>query len=148
MSYQLKPLEVGLMIAILCLDSQNGLMFGGRRQSRDRLLLEDIRQFCEGKALLMNEYSNRLFLQYGFQYQRVLPDFLSQAGPGDICFIEGNNLVTLMDSLEKLVLYCWNRVYPADLYFDPSLLNGWHLLEQKEFPGSSHERLTRKVYER
>lgn len=136
------------MIAILCLDSQNGLMFGGRRQSRDRLLLEDIRQFCEGKTLLMSEYSNRLFLQYGFAGQTVNPQFLSQAGPGDICFIEGNDLLSIVDRLEKLVLYCWNRVYPADLYFDPSLLEGWRLLERKDFPGSSHELLTRKVYER
>lgn len=136
------------MIAILCLDSQNGLMFGGRRQSRDRLLLEDIRQFCEGKTLLMSEYSNRLFLQYGFVKQTVNPHFLSQAGPGDICFIEGNDLLSIVDRLEKLVLYCWNRVYPADLYFDPSLLEGWRLLERKDFPGSSHELLTRKVYER
>lgn len=136
------------MIAILCLDSRNGLMFGGRRQSRDRLLLEDMEQFCEGKTVLMNEYSSRLFLQYGFSNQTVLPDFLAQAGPGDICFIEGNDVLPFWEKIEKLVLYCWNRVYPADLYFDPAVLEGWRLTEKKDFPGSSHEILTRKVYER
>ena len=112
------------MIAILCLDSRNGLMFGGRRQSRDRLLLEDIEDFCEGKTVLMNEYSNRLFLQYNFSNQTVLPDFLAQAGPGDICFIEGNDVLPFWEKVEKIILYCWNRVYPADLYFDLAVLEG------------------------
>ena len=97
---------------------------------------------------LMNEYSNRLFLQYNFSNQTVLPDFLAQAGPGDICFIEGNDVLPFWEKVEKLILYCWNRVYPADLYFDLAVLEGWRLTEKKDFPGSSHEILTRKVYER
>ena len=136
------------MIAILCLDSRNGLMFGGRRQSRDRLLLEDIEDFCEGKTVLMNEYSNRLFLQYNFSNQTVLPYCLAQAGAGDICFIGDNDVPPFWQKVEKVILYGWNRVYPADLYFDLAVLEGWRLTEKKDFPGSSHEILTRKVYER
>ena len=87
-------------------------------------------------------------IQYGFSNQTVLPDFLAQAGPGDICFIEGNDVLPFWEKVEKLILYCWNRIYPADLYFDPAVLEGWRLTEKKDFPGFSHEILTRKVYER
>lgn len=135
------------MVVILCIDNQNGVMFGGRRQSRDRLLIEDIQSLCGEKPLLMNEYSSRLFLQYGFQPQTIAPDFLSLADLGDYCFVEGNNLLPYSDKLEKIILYRWNRVYPADLYFDPALLDGWTLKETKEFPGSSHKIITREVYE-
>lgn len=136
------------MIVILCTDSQNGLMFGGRRQSRDRLLLEDIQLLCGEKPLLMNEYSSRLFLSYGFHPQRIAADFLDLANSGDYCFVEGNSLLPFCSKLEKIILYRWNRVYPADLYLEPGLLEGWTLKETKEFPGSSHNMITREVYER
>ena len=136
------------MIVILCTDSQNGLMFGGRRQSRDRLRLEDIQSLCGEKPLLMNEYSSRLFLSYGIHPQRIAPDFLALANSGDYCFVEGNSLLPFYDKLEKIILYRWNRVYPADLSLEPGLLDGWTLKETKEFPGSSHKIITREVYER
>ena len=136
------------MIAILCIDSQNGLMFNHRRQSRDRRVLEDVQQLCAEKPLMMNAYSSRLFLQQGFQHLTVLPDFLERAAPGDFCFIEGDSLIPFQDKLEQLILYCWNRVYPADVLFDPSLLHGLTLKETTEFSGSSHKIITRKVYKR
>lgn len=134
------------MIAVLCIDDRNGLMFGKRRQSRDRHLLEDVQSLCGEGRLLMNEYSSRLFLQYGFPCPTAMPDFLDQAESGDICFVEGDSLLPFWDRLEKLILYRWNRVYPADLYFDPAILHDWTLSETKEFPGTSHKIITREVY--
>lgn len=136
------------MIAILCIDLRYGLMFGGRRQSRDRLVLEDIQNLCGQKPLRMNEYSGRLFLQYGFPCPNVSEHFLDEAGPGDFCFVEDAPLSDVRDKLEKLILYQWNRTYPADLYFNPELINGWTRTETKEFSGSSHQTITREVYER
>ena len=48
---------------------------------------------------------------------------------------------------ESVVLYKWNRVYPADQYFAMDL-SGWKLVETVEFPGSSHEKITEERYER
>ncbi|MFR4122966.1 MAG: hypothetical protein ACLT0W_12285 [Clostridium sp.] len=46
-----------------------------------------------------------------------------------------------------MILYKWNRVYPADQYFAMDL-SGWKLVETVEFPGSSHEKITEERYER
>lgn len=46
-------------------------------------------------------------------------------------------------------LFRWNRVYPADQYFDRSLLTcGWTLRETEEFPGFSHAKITKEVYKK
>ena len=53
------------------------------------------------------------------------------------------------DRLEGLVLYRWNRRYPADAWLDvrpgPP---GWTLARREEFSGHSHERITKEVYTR
>jgi hypothetical protein len=50
------------MTIILCLDDKNGLSFNNRRQSRDKILIEDIMQndnvyILERSACLFTEYS-------------------------------------------------------------------------------------------
>ena len=52
-----------------------------------------------------------------------------------------------MDRVEKIILYKWNRHYHADHYFDISLLDGWVLNDIVDFKGSSHEKITREVYQ-
>ena len=49
--------------------------------------------------------------------------------------------------VDSVILYKWNRVYPADQYFAMDL-SGWKLVETVEFPGSSHEKITEERYER
>ena len=50
-------------------------------------------------------------------------------------------------NVEAVVLYKWNRVYPADQYFSKDL-SGWKMVETEEFAGSSHEKITKERYER
>ncbi len=45
----------------LCLDQEDGLLFNGRRQSRDRVVTEKILSMTEGKPLWMSAYSRRIF---------------------------------------------------------------------------------------
>ena len=45
------------MIVFVCLDDNNGMMFGGRRQSRDRVVIQDILAQCECSRLWIDEYS-------------------------------------------------------------------------------------------
>ena len=51
--------------------------------------------------------------------------------------------------IEKLIIFKWNRTYPADRYFDLKLYEGtWHLALSSDFAGYSHERITMEVFER
>ena len=55
----------------------------------------------------------------------------------------------VLERMEGLVLYHWNRRYPADAWLDvrpgPP---GWTLARREEFSGHSHERITKEVYTR
>ena len=78
-------------------------------------------------------------------------DFLKKASSGEYCFVETNSCGLDMfpdtANIESVVLYKWNRVYPADQYFTMDL-SGWKLVETAEFAGSSHEKITEERYER
>ena len=45
------------MILIVCLDDKGGMAFNRRRQSKDRVLREQILALTEGRPLWMNSYS-------------------------------------------------------------------------------------------
>ena len=129
------------MTLYICLDDRNGLQFNKRRQSRDSAVLEDIRSQCSGK-LLIDPFSEKLIQEAGIPY--VLPpekaaDFFAENVPSE----------EILEQTGKLVIYRWNRHYPADIRWEPDLAAmGFVLKETEEFPGTSHERITREVYER
>lgn len=135
-----------MMKAIICLDDKNGMMFNRRRQSRDSVLISRVKELANGKRILMNSYSEPLFKESGACIS-VLDGFLGKAENDDFCFIENEEI-----PLEKCDLICifrWNRVYPADRFFDCDLQNhGFVLRSNEDFVGSSHERITLEIYER
>lgn len=61
--------------------------------------------------------------------------------------MEGQLLRPWMDRIEGMILYRWDRVYPADLHLDvvPSL-SVWHLVSAGELPGFSHKKIEKEVY--
>lgn len=80
---------------------------------------------------------------------RISDNILKQAGEADACFIEDTRLSGFEDCIQAVILYKWNRKYPADLFFTIDLSDGsWELRQTEEFKGSSHERITKEVYER
>ena len=137
------------MIIIQCVDNRNGTFFNRRRQSQDRLLRSRILSELHGRRLWMNAYSLR-------QFQKELPlevrlsvdeDFLTKAGTGEVCFVEGLPLLPWLDRIEQVILYRWNRDYPADTYLDRALdAPPWSLAAREDFPGFSHPMLTKEVY--
>ena len=136
------------MHIIICIDDNGGMLFNGRRQSQDRILREDILRSADGKRLLMNAYSKK---QFGEAGAAILADeqFLDKAEPGDFCFVENLPVAPYMDRVESVTVYKWNRVYPADVYFDISLAApAFRRIESTEFAGYSHERITKEVYVR
>ena len=52
----------------------------------------------------------------------------------------------VLQKAERIVLYRWNRAYPADVKF--TMPKGFTLKESREFAGSSHEKITREEYTR
>ena len=134
------------MIAIACVDDGLGVGFNRRRQSRDRAMLARLGAVTGGAPVWMNAATAKLFDPLP-PFVRVAEDFLDRAGQGEYCFAEDTDLAPLADRLEGLVLYRWNRTYPADrwLGLDPGT---WRLAGRTEFPGTSHEKLTEEVYTR
>ena len=135
------------MEVIACVDDDYGLMFNKRRQSRDRIVTDHILQDSSGRLLYTAEYSAQLFTEADQSRIIARPDFLECAGPEDCCFVEDSRLLPYESKIDRIILYRWNRKYPADLYFDiPLTEHGWRLNESIGFPGNSHEKITREVY--
>ncbi len=130
------------MTVIVCLDAHNGLLFNGRRQSRDRLVIEDILSTVRGRRLLAAPFSAPLFAGAELLLDEA---FLTLAEAEDFCFVEDRALMPQLTRIDALLVYRWNRAYPADVFFDLPL-ETWRLVETTEFKGTSHECITREVY--
>ena len=132
------------MILAACIDDKRGMMFNKRRQSRDQAQQSDLVNWCAGRRLWMNSYSAPLFA--GIEVC-VCDDFLQKAGAGEICFVETCSAKGLEDRIEAVILYRWNRTYPADVWFELDL-SGYVLEKTEEFAGASHEVISREIYRR
>ena len=135
------------MILIVCLDDKKGRMFNHRRQSRDQAVTEEIQKICMGKKLWMSPYSDKLYGSLEGMDIVVENDFLSLAGSGEICLVESDSLMPSIEKIEQIIVFWWNRTYPADVYLDLDL-SRWERKERYEFPGTSHEKITEERYER
>lgn len=134
------------MNIIICLDKNNGMLFNGRRQSQDSVLREKIIELCADSKLWMNNYSCQQFSEKNNIF--VSENFLNEAAQGDFCFIENVELPS-PDSIEKIIVFNWNRHYPADQYFTLNLhQNGFKCEKKDEFVGSSHKKIKLEIYKR
>lgn len=134
------------MKIIVCLDDKNGMLFNNRRQSKDRVLVEKIIEMTHGNTLWMHPYSQQLF--DGLSDNICVDErFLELAGKKEYCFVEAQNVTPYADSIEEIILFRWNRVYPADLRFPVELLERFQRKgEILTFPGNSHDRISMEVY--
>lgn len=134
------------MILIACVDDRGGMRFNRRRQSQDRLLRQDLLEEAGGRPVWLSPYSLKQFPDPP-ENLRCAEEFFHRAGEGELCFFEDVDPAPWLERAEGVILYHWNRRYPADLYF-PLPLEGWTLARREEFPGSSHERIKKEVYTR
>ena len=132
------------MIVILCLDDKNGMMFNNRRQSKDKVVIQDILKLINGKKLFINSYSENLF-QNSESNLIIDNNFLNNATKEDYCFVEDNSLQGFSKKIEKILVYRWNRMYPSDLKLEIPIQN-WNLADSFELTGNSHDKITREVY--
>lgn len=136
------------MIVIACLDDNGGMMFNQRRQSQDRYLRDRIVEMTGERSLWMNHYSAGQF-DTGIPHLNIDEGFLQEAVDGDFCFVENVPVAPYERWIEKVIIFRWNRTYPADQSFDLSLTpDHWRKVETSEFAGHSHELITMEVYTR
>ena len=132
------------MHLIVCLEEHDGLHFGGRRLSSDRLVTEHILRMSGGHNLWMNAYSAKLFS--GAEVC-VAEDFLEKAAIEDYCFLENSTMDGYTDKIRSVTVYRWNRRYPATVRFPVEILKSRQLVHTEDFPGNSHEIITVERYD-
>lgn len=130
------------MEIIVCIDDKGGMLFNKRRQSKDGALMDDIKASAR-MPIYVDAFSEKLFLEYGVEYKIAEPH-------GDCSFfVENRKVSELIKTCTRAVIYKWNRAYPSDFKFDIDLAKeGFSLRESIDFKGSSHEKITKEVYER
>lgn len=134
------------MTLIVCLDIRNGLRFNDRRQSSDRCVTERVIRMSEGRRLYILPESASLFSGMDC----VVSEEISQLADGDdICFVETGDFSTYLDKTKTMVVYRWDKVYPADTKFPmDAFLERLSLRSTETFSGYSHDWITQEVYTR
>lgn len=135
------------MILIVCVDEKNGMMFNNRRQSKDRILSEHILKIVDNKKIWMNSYSKSAFEGQESLNITVDDNFIEKIDKNEYCFVENIDANTIINKVDKIIVYNWNRHYPADRYFNINL-EEWVVDSENEFQGSSHEKISEKIYVR
>lgn len=135
------------MILVVCVDDRNGMMFGGRRQSRDRALLQRILEICTGQVLWMTAYTRKQFTDTGEVCIRTDAACFEKAGENEYCFVEDPALIGIEERIQEILCFRWNRVYPGDACL-PICLSQWRRIQTSEFVGYSHEKITEERYTR
>ena len=136
------------MKIIVCLDDYGGMLFNHRRQSRDRVLIDDMISDLGYKKLRILKYSEILFPTHIGRYE-VVDDLFEDCDDDCVCFVENVDIKPYIDRISSVTVYNWNKVYPRDFVFDINLENeGFSLMSSCEFEGYSHEKIRKEVYER
>ena len=132
------------MEIIICLDDNNGMLFNNRRQSRDSKLLLDIKNSLNG-SLTIFPFSEKLVSSAEIPYEIMS----GSASENTVLFVEDRGIKEFLPVTNKITVYRWNRVYPADMSLDIVLsAEGLRITQTVDFEGTSHEKITKEVYER
>ncbi len=123
---------------IITLDDKNGRTLFGKRLSKDRLLIQDMITSCG--CICASPYTAALFTDKDKIISPIPEDIPEDA----FLFLETEEIPS---SADTMIAYRWNRHYPSDSKYDPEG-NGWKMVSSSEFPGYSHEKITKEVYKR
>lgn len=126
------------MTLILWAGKNGEMLFNRRRCSRDSQVIADIFTIYDPAQICVSAYSSPLF-----PGAQVITE-VSQAE--NLLFLEDLPLSPALAMADRLIVYRFDRVYPADVRLE--LPKEFHLKESKEFSGSSHDKITREVYEK
>ena len=130
------------MNLVVCIDDRGGMLFNNRRQSSDRYVAQRILELTTGSRLLVDSYTAKLFDTGAV----VCDNLLESAQEQDYCFVENKDVASYVERAEKIIVFRWNRTYPADLHFPLDALSERKLFHSEEFSGYSHERIIMEIY--
>ena len=132
------------MKLIFCLDTERGVSFFGKRQSRDKHLCDDIIADCADSVLEMSEYSAKIFAPHSVSVQKT-----PTMSDGSTYFCEITDPKEYVRYADEVVIYNWNRHYPSDIKFDADMGElGFALVSKSDLVGHSHEKITKETYKR
>lgn len=128
-------------------------MFNHRRVSRDAVVTDRILKIAaEHGPLNITPYTLRLLPQGDIPSCVVHICDHPAAEKEGTCWLEDTVGELQSDTvIDRLVLFHWNRTYPADTLFDRAEFfsdGKWMLERQEGFPGKSHDKITMEVYHR
>lgn len=133
------------MNIISAIAKNGGMLFQNKRLSRDEKVCEKILSLSENSRLFMTPSSAALFSPSP-QIQISETPLLS-AEKEDFCFMETSDFNE--EQTDTIYLFCWNRDYPADTFFPFDLEEkGFRCIKKEDFQGSSHKKITLKVFRR
>ncbi len=141
------------MTIIICIDERLGISFGGKRQSKDRVLTRDIVSVARGHRLLIGEYSVSIFKEADISFDEnnifVSDRPEKDAKSEDFLFLERGFYEDIILSASSLIIYSWGRHYPSDVQLKRDCIDDhFELFEEYNFEGKSHKNLTRYTLNR
>lgn len=131
------------MRVIICLDDGLGMIFGGKRQSRDKAVLEDMGK--RGECITVLPFSEKMISQSGLEY--TLKPSIDSVDKNDLVFVESIDPATFADKIDELTVYRWNRKYLADMRCTLDMKD-FKRVSVTEFVGNAHDKITKEVYKR
>ncbi len=133
------------MTLILCLDQKDGMLFNKRRQTFDYELLDMICKSFKGK-LFISSFSEKYF---GQRSVTVLSSPLTDAPSESAVFIENEDVTPFIGNIDKIIIYRFGCVYPADTYFTVKPLeSGFRLAGRIKFSTEVHKDMFKEIYKR
>ena len=124
------------MKLIICLDDKNGMMFNKRRQSKDVVVAEKVKEIIGNNLLHIHSYSSPIFPE-----ATVCESFENIDG---FAFIENPDYI-IPEKVQELYIFKWNRHYPSDKKFKMDM-SDFSLVSTEDFAGNSHENITLEIY--
>ncbi len=124
------------MTVIITLDDKHGYTLFGKRLSQDLSVAEDI--ISSFDLVYMSEYSAAQFTDRS----KILTPIPADIPPDAVLFLETEEIP---DNADCLIVYRWNRHYPSDRKYNPAKYY-WYKKSSVNFPGRSHDRITKEVY--
>ena len=131
------------MKLIICVDNNNGILFNGRRVSKDKNVISDIQEMIRGSNLICSQYSSEIFYESGIENLIVCDKEINELIEDGYYFAE-NILPNNILKFEEIIIYKWNREYPSDLKFEFDLKDYFEI-NNVDFVGNSHERITKII---
>lgn len=134
------------MTVVVCTDSRGGMLFMGRRVSRDREMIRDLMTLTP--SVLCQPRSEKYLATTKLSF-RVEEDPLGVAKEEDFCFIEEPPLAPYLDRIDRLIVYSWGVAYPFDRALDIDPRGGlFRRTDCCEFVGHSHTLIKREIFEK